>query len=292
MDRRILVTGGTGQLGTELLPHLSTVGRVMSPTRQELDLGTDAATARMVALRPTHVVHAAAATDVERCEQDPAWAYAVNAAGTRRVADACRALGAWLLYVSTDYVFDGNKRLPYMEEDPPAPLNVYGRSKLAGEIQVQALVPQWAIVRTAWLYGHVGRNFVAAILRQLQAGDRLTVVADQLGSPSYASDLAGGIAQLVARHATGIFHLTNSGSCSRFEFAQAIARELGADPARVVPITSDTLTLRARRPAYTVLANAAWQELGFPLLRSWDAALQARLERDGRWMWRAISPAR
>jgi len=281
MERHILVTGGAGQLGTELIPYLSQLGRVMSPRRQELDLGAETATARIVALQPTHVVHAAAATDVERCEQDPSWAHAVNAAGTRRVAEACRTVGAWLLYVSTDYIFDGRQRIPYREGDPPAPLNVYGRSKLAGEIQVQALAPQWAIVRTAWLYGHVGRNFVAAILRQLQAGDLLTVVADQVGSPSYASDLAEGIIQLVARQATGIFHLTNSGSCSRFEFAQAIACEVGADPAQVVPITSDALALRARRPAYTVLANTAWEGLGLPLLRPWDAALHARLARDG-----------
>jgi dTDP-4-dehydrorhamnose reductase len=279
MDRRILLTGGTGQLGTELTPHLSKLGRMMSPRRQELDLGADTATARMVALQPTHVVHTAAATDVERCEQDPSWAHAVNAAGTRRVAQACRTVGAWLLYVSTDYIFDGHQRLPYREGDPPAPLNVYGRSKLAGEIQVQALAPQWAIVRTAWLYGHVGRNFVAAILQRLQASDRLTVVADQVGSPTYASDLAEGIAQLVARGATGIFHLTNSGSCSRFAFAQAIARAIGADPARVVPITSAKLGLRACRPAYSVLANAAWKALGLSPLRPWDAALHARLAR-------------
>jgi dTDP-4-dehydrorhamnose reductase len=280
MDRHILVTGGHGQLGTELIPCLSKLGRVMSPGRQELDLAADAATAGIVALQPTHVVHAAAATDVERCEQDPSWAYAVNAAGTRRVAEACRAMGAWLLYVSTDYVFDGSKCTPYMEGDPPAPLNVYGRSKLAGEVQVQALVPQWAIVRTAWLYGHVGRNFVVTILKRLQAGNLLTVVADQTGSPSYARDLAEGIAQLVARQATGIFHLTNSGSCSRFECAQAIAREVGADPARVVPITSDALALRARRPAYSVLAHTAWKGLGLPPLRPWDVALHARLARD------------
>jgi dTDP-4-dehydrorhamnose reductase len=135
MDRRILLTGGTGQLGTELIPRLSKLGMVMSPRRQELDVAAAEATARIVALQPTHVVHTAAATDVERCEQDPSWAYAVNAEGTCRVAEACRAVGAWLLYVSTDYVFDGSKRNPYVEGDPPAPLNAYGRSKLAGEVQ-------------------------------------------------------------------------------------------------------------------------------------------------------------
>jgi dTDP-4-dehydrorhamnose reductase len=281
MDWRILLTGGTGQLGTELIPRLSRLGTVISPRRPELDLAAAEATARIVALRPTHVVHAAAATDVERCEQDPAWAYAVNAEGTCRVAQACRAVGAWLLYVSTDYVFDGNTCQPYREGEPPAPMNVYGRSKLAGEVRVQALVPQSAVVRTAWVYGHVGRNFVATVLQRLQAGEVLTVVTDQVGSPSYASDLAEGIAQLVARGATGVFHLTNSGSCSWFELAQAIAQEIGSDPARVLPITSATLGLRARRPAYSVLANAAWKALGLSPLRPWDAALHARLARDG-----------
>jgi dTDP-4-dehydrorhamnose reductase len=281
MDRRILLTGGTGQLGTELIPRLSKLGMVISPRRPELDLAAAEATARIVALQPTHVVHTAAATDVERCEQDPSWADAVNAEGTCRVAQACRAVGAWLLYVSTDYVFDGNTCNPYGEGDPPAPLNVYGRSKLAGEVRVQALVPQSAVVRTAWVYGHVGRNFVATVLKRLQAGELLTVVTDQVGSPSYASDLAEGIAQLVAREATRVFHLTNSGSCSWFELAQAIAQEIGADPARVLPITSATLGLRARRPAYSVLANTAWKDLGLPLLRPWDVALHARLARDG-----------
>jgi dTDP-4-dehydrorhamnose reductase len=281
MARRILLIGGTGQLGTELIPRLSKLGMVMSPTRQELDVAAAEVTARIVALQPTHVVHTAAATDVERCEQDPAWAYAVNVEGTCRVAEACRAMGAWLLYVSTDYVFDGSKRNPYREGDPPAPLNMYGRSKLAGEAQVQAPAPRWAIVRTAWMYGHVGRNFVATVLKRLQAGEQLTVVTDQVGSPSYASDLAEGIAQLVACEATGIFHLTNSGSCSWFTFAQAIAREIGVDPARVVPITAAKLGLRACRPANSVLANTAWKALRLPPLRPWEAALHARLARDG-----------
>jgi dTDP-4-dehydrorhamnose reductase len=276
MARRILVIGGSGQLGTELIPRLSKLGTVVAPGRQELDLTSKAAVDRIVALQPTHVVHAAAATDVERCEQEPAWAHAVNAEGTRRVAEACQAVQAWLLYVSTDYVFDGTASRPYVEADPPAPVNVYGQSKLAGETRVQGIMARWAIVRTAWLYGHVGRNFVGAILQRLQAGDPLRVVTDQVGSPTYASDLAEGVTRLVERQATGILHLTNSGACSWFAFAQAIAREVGADPDRITPITSEQLGLRAHRPAYAVLANTAWNALGLPLLRPWDAALHAR----------------
>ena len=279
MARRILVTGGSGQLGTELLPRLSRLGTVMGPGRQALELTSEAAMAQIIALQPTHVVHAAAAADVERCEREPSWAQAVNAEGTRRIAEACQRLDAWLLYVSTDYVFDGTKSTPYVETDVPAPLNVYGRSKLGGEMQVQATAPRWAIVRTAWLYGHVGRNFVGTILQRLQAGERLTVVTDQIGSPTYAADLADGITHLVAREAVGIFHLTNSGSCSWFTFAQAIAHAVGADPARITPITSEMLGTRARRPAYSVLANAAWSALGLPLLRPWEMALRDRLAR-------------
>jgi dTDP-4-dehydrorhamnose reductase len=277
MARRILVTGGSGQLGIELLPRLSKLGPVLSPGHLELDLTSDATIERIIACRPTHVIHAAAATDVERCELEPAWAHAVNADGTRRVAEACKAVGAWLLYVSTDYVFDGTKRTPYVEADPPAPLNVYGRSKLAGEVHMQAIVARWAIVRTAWVYGHVGRSFVATILQRLQAGARLTVVTDQVGSPTYAADLAEGIMRLVEGECTGILHLTNSGSCSWFTLAQAIACEVGVDPTYIAPITSEKLALRARRPAYSVLANAAWKALGLSPLRPWDVALRARL---------------
>jgi dTDP-4-dehydrorhamnose reductase len=214
MGARLLVTGRTGQLGTELIPRLAKLGTVLAPGRQEVDLASEDAAARISALKPSHIVHAAAATDVERCERDPAWAHAVNAEGTRRVAEACRAIGASLVYLSTDYVFDGTKGSPYLEGDPPKPLNAYGRSKLAGEAYVQAYAPRWAIVRTAWLYGQVGRNFVASILRQLQGDGPLTVVSDQVGSPTHAADLAEGIAQLVACEATGIVHLTNSGACS------------------------------------------------------------------------------
>ena len=281
MARRILVAGGTGQLGSELLPRLAELGTVIGPGYKALDLTSDETVQQIIALQPTHVVHAAAATDVERCDREPAWAQAVNAEGTRRVARACQALGAWLLYVSTDYVFDGSKTSPYVETDPPAPLNVYGQSKHDGEVRVQTIAPRWAIVRTAWVYGHIGRNFVETILKRLQAGDPLTVVADQIGSPTYAPDLAEGITHLVAREAIGTLHLTNSGSCSWFAFAQAIAAEVGADPARVRPITSAQLALRARRPAYSVLAHTAWRSLGLPPLRSWEMALRARLAAPG-----------
>jgi len=280
VERRILITGGSGQLGTELIPRLAKLGTVLAPTRQEIDVISEEAPAKMAHLKPTHVVHAAAATDVERCETDPIWAHAVNAEGTRRTVEACQAVGAWLLYISTDYVFDGTKGHPYFEEDPPAPLNVYGRSKLAGEIHVRASAARWAIVRTAWLYGHVGRNFVATILQRLRAGDPLAVVTDQVGSPTYAGDLAEAIAELLAREASGTFHLTNSGSCSWFEFARAIAEEVGTDPSRVAPITSADLGLLARRPAYSVLANAAWAALGLPSLRPWRAAFHTKLARD------------
>jgi dTDP-4-dehydrorhamnose reductase len=205
----------------------------------------------------------------------------VNAEGTRRVALACQALDAWLLYVSTDYVFDGTKTNPYVETDPLTPLNVYGQPKRDGEVQVQSIAPCWAIVGTAWVYGHIGRNFVDTILSRLQAGDQLTVIADQVGSPTYAADLAEGITHLVGREAIGILHLTNSGSCSWFALARAIAAEVGADPARVRPITSAKLALRARRPAYSVLAHTVWCALGLPPLRPWEMALRARLAAPG-----------
>jgi dTDP-4-dehydrorhamnose reductase len=204
MERRILVIGGSGQLGTELLLGLAKLGTVLAPAHQKLDLTRKATIARIMELQPTHVVHTAGATDVERCEIDPSWAHAINVEGTRRVAEACCNLNAWLLYVSTDEVFDGRKAYPYVEADPPSPLNAYGRSKLAGEQLVPTSGGRWAFVRTAWLYGRVGRNFITAIMRKLHTDEILQVVSAQVGSPSYAVDLAEGIRHLVAQEARGV----------------------------------------------------------------------------------------
>jgi dTDP-4-dehydrorhamnose reductase len=276
---RIVVTGADGQLGVELVRALAPQGEVVGTSIADLDVRDASCAERVAALRPDWVVHAAAATDVDGCERDAAWAFAVNGEGTRRVAEGCRRAGAGLVYVSTDYIFDGRKSTPYLEADPPAPLNVYGRSKLAGEEATRALAPRWAIVRTAWLYGVQGKNFVRTILERANAGQPLRVVDDQVGSPTYAADLAGGIALLLAAGHTGLFHVTNGGACSWFAFAREIVRLAGFDPGTVAPMTTGELDRPARRPARSVLAGAAWKAAGLPPLRPWPDALAAMLAR-------------
>jgi dTDP-4-dehydrorhamnose reductase len=257
----------------ELLPALAGHAEVVSSTIADLDITDPDCARRVAALRPDWVVHTAAATDVDGCEREPERAMAVNAEGTRRVAEGCRQIGAGMLYVSTDYVFDGRKGAPYVESDTPAPLNAYGQSKLEGERWVQRLAPRWAIVRTAWLYGAHGKNFVKTILGKATAGESLRVVDDQMGSPTYATDLAGAIALLVSQGHTGLYHVTNSGSCSWYEFTLEILRLAGPAGSAVSRIASAQLNLPARRPAYSVLENAAWRAAGFPPLRSWREAL-------------------
>ena len=274
---RIVVTGADGQLGVELVRALALQGEVVGTTIDELDVREASCAERVATLRPDWVVHAAAATDVDGCERDAAWAFAVNGEGTRRIAEGCRRANAGLVYVSTDYVFDGQKDRPYLEADPPGPLNVYGRSKLAGEEATRALAGRWTIVRTAWLYGVHGKNFVKTILERAQAGQPLRVVDDQVGSPTYAADLAEGIALLLAGGHTGVFHLTNSGACSWFAFAREIVRLAGFDPGTVTPMTSADLNRPARRPRFAVLENNAWRTKGLAPLRAWQDALASML---------------
>jgi dTDP-4-dehydrorhamnose reductase len=274
---RILVTGADGQLGTELMRALAPHGDLIPSTQADMDV-TDRRCAEFVAaLQPEWVIHTAAATDVDACEREPERAMAVNAEGTRRVAEGCRRVGAALVYLSTDYVFDGRKGSPYAECDLPAPLNAYGRSKLEGEQATREVAPRWTIVRTAWLYGVHGKNFVKTILGKAAAGKSLRVVDDQVGSPTYAGDVADAVALLISRGRTGMYHVTNTGTCSWYEFAREILRLVGLDAIPVTPITSTELDRPARRPAYSALENAAWQATGFPPLRPWREALAAML---------------
>ncbi len=270
---RIVLTGADGQLGVELVPTLSVHGEVIGTTIADLDVTDHDCADRIATLAPDWVVHAAAATDVDGCEREAERAMAVNAEGTRRVAEGCRRAGAGLVYLSTDYVFDGRKGAPYTEGDAPAPLNAYGRSKLEGERAVRSLASRWVIVRTAWLYGTHGKNFVKTILEKVKAGEGLRVVDDQVGSPTYAADLAGAVALLLVRGQAGVYHVTNGGSCSWYEFTREILRLAAADVTSVSRISSEELSRPARRPAYSVLENAAWKAAGLPPLRPWPEAL-------------------
>jgi dTDP-4-dehydrorhamnose reductase len=277
---RVLVTGARGQLGTAL-------GKALEG-HEVLALGhSDADVSDYLAIRravddylPDAVIHAAAMTDVDGCERDPDAAYRANALGTQNVALACARTGSDLVVVSTDYVFDGTKGQPYLEFDEPSPLGVYGRSKLAGERLALALNPRTYVVRTSWLFARQTRNFVNTMLRLSSVREELSVVVDEVGSPTYAPDLAAAIARLIESGRFGLYHLANEGGCSRFELARE-ALSVAGRQTRVLPTTAEEYAklnpAAARRPADSRLRNlAASSSLGISL-RPWKEALAEML---------------
>jgi dTDP-4-dehydrorhamnose reductase len=266
---RIFVTGATGQLGLALQRVLA-AHEVTAPPESEADITRTAIVDRITAARPEAVIHAAAYTDVDGAEANPDRAYAVNAEGSRLVAQAAATAGARLIAISTDYVYDGAKTAPYREDDPVAPLGAYGASKLAGEREVLAAKSDAVILRTAWLYGE-GKNFVRTVLRLAAERDELRIVSDQIGSPTWAEDLSIAIRALLVVPASGIYHAVNSGSCSWHEFAVAILRSAGYER-RVVPISTAELGRPAKRPAHSVLDCSKLAALGIRM-RPWRDAL-------------------
>jgi len=272
MGRRIAVTGARGQLGQALQAVLTDI---VPLARAEYDITDPRVADKIAVLQPEVVIHAAALTNVDACERDVPLAYRLNALGTQHVAQACRACGAAMVYMSTDYVFDGTKGAPYVESDKPNPLSVYGRSKLAGEYHVQAYLRKFYIVRTAWLYSRTGNSFVTRILNLAEERPYLQVVTTEFGSPTYASDLAEAIARLIEQPAYGIYHLVNEGACSRYEFARAILDLAGKSDYVLEPV--DEFPRAARPPKYGVLQNTRAAELGI-VLRPWQAALAACFE--------------
>ncbi|MEV6069469.1 dTDP-4-dehydrorhamnose reductase [Nocardia sp. NPDC052001] len=274
---RLVVTGAHGQLGRALLalaPDARGYGRA------ELDI-TDPDAVRAV-LNPGDVVlNCAAYTAVDRAESDVDAAFAVNATGPAVLAAACAEAGARLVTVSTDYVFPGDAEKPYEPGDPTGPSTVYGRSKLAGEQAVLDLDPNARIVRTAWVYTGRGTDFVATMRRLEGERENVNVVADQLGSPTYAPDLAAGLLELAARSddpaIPRVLHATNAGQATWFELAQAVFAGIGADPGRVLPCGTADFPRPAPRPAYSVLSGKSWAAAGLTPLRDWRAALNDAL---------------
>ena len=255
---RVLVTGAGGQLGREVV---ALVEGALTPALDVRDRG--AVLDAITTLRPDVIVHAGAWTDVDGCEGDPDRAFAVNALGTRHVADGARRTGAHVVYVSTDYVFDGTKPAPYLEWDPTGPVSVYGRSKLAGELELD---PGWTTVRTSWVFGRHGRNFVKTVLRLAAGEGELRMVDDQHGCPTSAADLARVIRQLAIERRPGTFHVTNQGATTWCRFAADIVAAAGGNPSRIVPISTQALSRPAPRPANSVLDNCALRLSGIPLL--------------------------
>lgn len=274
---RIVVTGAKGMLGSDLVEVLAEGHQVIGVDIEDFDLSEVQAIDSLISFRPDLIIHTAAYTDVDGCELDPQKAYRVNALGTRHVAEACKVLDIPMVYISTDYIFDGKKREPYTESDAPNPINIYGRSKLEGEHFVNSTLRHFYIVRSAWLYGRHGRSFVKTILQKAQRGETLKVVDDQVGSPTYSRDLAKAIACLVKGTPFGTYHLTNSGSCSWYEFAERILTLAGLKGYHLTPITSKELGQPALRPPYSVLASSNWLKVTGQELRSWQDALQESL---------------
>lgn len=285
---RVLVTGGSGQLGQALLATAPGHIRVTAPPSHALDISCKDVVKRVLAeMRPEVVINAAAYTAVDRAESEPDRAYAVNAHAAACVAEAATAVHARVIHVSTDFVFPGRQGTPYRPEDTPEPLNVYGHSKLAGERDVREATQGSAlIVRTAWLYAGAGRNFVTTMLRLMAEREAVRVVADQVGTPTWAQSLARAVWAAVARPSLrGILHLTDAGVASWYDFAlaiqeEALSRGLLAGAIPVHPIASTDYPTPAQRPGYSVLDKTrTWAELNLTPLH-WRDGLRAML--DGR----------
>lgn len=272
---KVLVTGAAGQVGREVVEAgAATAHEVVGLDHAALDV-TDAAAVREAvrAVAPGAIVNCAAFTAVDRCETEPELAFAVNADAVTHLVRAADEVGAHLVHISTDYVFDGRKPDPYVETDTPNPLSVYGRSKLAGE---QALDPEHsAIVRASWICGRYGANMVKTILRLAGEHDKLSFVSDQRGHPTIAADLARMLWWFVEQRPTGVWHVTNQGAVSWYEFAQEVLRVNGDDPARVLPITTEELQppRPAPRPANSVLRNQRLIDAGVELLPDFRESL-------------------
>jgi dTDP-4-dehydrorhamnose reductase len=266
-------------LGSALLPCLPPEHTAVGVDLGDFDIRDDAAVEKAFReLRPGFVVHLAAYADVDGCEANPEKAEAINTLGTWNVARSCAEIGALLLYVSTDYVFDGRQASPYREDDCPCPISVYGRTKLRGEQHVQSLVARHFIVRSSWLYGPRGKNFVATILKLAGEREELRVVSDQRGSPTYTRHLASKLGLLLSTDAYGIYHVTGKGECSWFEFAQAIVRLGGYERVRVVPIASQDCGRLAMRPANSVLENGRLTQNNLGALPHWMEGLAQYIE--------------
>jgi len=273
---RILITGSQGQLGSALRRILAGQDLVLKDL-PEFDLTNPVCEDEIRRANPDIILHVGAYTSVDQAEREPEQAHAVNARGTRWVAQAAKALNARLIYLYTDYVFDGMKTSPYHEQDQPHPLNQYGLSKYEGEQAVLTLCPDGLVVRTAWLFGHDGNNFVKTIMRLGEERPVLEIVADQRGCPTYAEDLAHALKRLVASDLRGICHVTNSGDCSWHEFAQAIVSQTAAKAA-VRPITTAQAGRPAKRPAYSVLSQDRFA-IHYSALPDWQDALSRFMKR-------------
>ena len=271
---KILILGHKGMLGADLRTRLSAGHEVVGKDIDEIDITNSAACLDAVEeVKPDIVINAAAFTDVDGCESNRDRCFAVNALAVENIALACKPQNIPIVHFSTDYIFDGSKGSPYVEDDSPRPLNVYGESKRKGEELLLASSDNVLLIRSQWLYGAHGKNFVRTILEKGRSLDVVEVVDDQIGSPTYTADLAQAVQRLIESGQRGVFHVTNRGSCSWFEFAKKIFEFAGMNGVQVRPIKSSQLTRPAKRPAYSVFSCRKFFETTGKTMRFWQVAL-------------------
>ena len=274
----VLITGILGQLGYDLSKELASRGvEFIAPSLEELELTTEAGAKNFILeKKPDVVAHCAAYTAVDKAESEAELAIKVNGFGTRWVAEACKEIGAKMIYISTDYVFCGDGKIPYEVHDEKKPVNMYGRSKLLGEDAVSTLLEKYFIVRTSWVFGINGHNFIKTMLKLGETKKSLRVVNDQIGSPTYTVDLAKLLADMAASEKYGIYHATNEGFCSWAEFAKEIFEQAGLD-VEVEGIPTIEYPTPARRPFNSRLSKKSLDEAGFNRLPTWQDALKRYL---------------
>lgn len=278
----ILVTGITGQLGYDVVRELERRGKeVLGTTRNEINLLTEEGTKNFILQKkPEAVIHCAAYTAVDKAETESELAITVNGLGTRRIAEACREVGAKMIYISTDYVFGGDGRTPYEISDEKSPINIYGTSKLLGENSVITVLKNYFVVRVSWVFGSNGKNFVKTMLKLAETHKKLRVVDDQVGSPTYTADLAPLLADMIQTEKYGIYHATNEGFCSWAEFAKEIFKQAGKD-VEVEPIATIDYPTPAKRPFNSRLSKKSLDDAGFKRLPTWQSAVERYLAEIG-----------
>jgi dTDP-4-dehydrorhamnose reductase len=275
----ILLTGAHGQLGKELERKLTPCHSVFSFGKAELDITQKEQAEKIIMqIKPQLIIHAAAFTAVDQCEKDVKKAFDVNGLGAANIALAANKVNARMFYISSDYVFNGEKQTPYVETDEPDPKSVYGMSKWMGEKLVRN-INDGTIIRTSWLYGHDGKNFVKTMLLLAEKHSEIKVVNDQLGSPTYVNDLAEIIIQLIHKK-NGIYHVSNTGTCTWYEFAKAIFKEAGYNPALVLPTTTEKFRAAAPRPRFSVLQHDALMRENVITPRVWNDALKEFMRKE------------
>lgn len=272
---RALVTGANGQLGYDVVERLKQLNiEHIGANREDFDLTKEKQTKSFILnYKPDVVIHCAAYTAVDKAEDERDLCYAVNVLGTRYIAQACKEIDAKMVYISTDYVFDGEKEEPYEVTDTPNPINYYGLTKYLGEQEVQKNLDKFFIVRTSWVFGKNGNNFVKTMLRLGQEKKEIKVVCDQVGSPTYTYDLAKLLCDMIQTDKYGVYHATNEGYCSWYEFACEIFKIAGMDDVKVIPIKSEEYPTKAKRPRNSKLIKNSLIENGFNKIENWKDSL-------------------